>query len=206
MTFPSLLMGILTLLIGYLLGSFPSGYIAGIWLADLDLRKVGSGSTGATNVLRHIGKWPALFVFLIDLFKGMIPVLIAKYFLLNDYLQVLSGLAAITGHIWPIWLNWKGGKAVATGLGILLGLKWSVGITCFAVFLTVFSFSKVISLSSIVASISLPLIMLFSFRGSDFRTAYLLLSLITMLMVLWRHRSNFQRLLAGKEPKVGQSN
>ncbi len=190
---------------GYLLGSLPSGYLAGRWIRDIDLRKIGSGSTGATNVLRHVGKWPALIVFLIDVSKGAIPVLAAKTLLLNDYWQVTAGLAALTGHIWPIWLNWKGGKAVATGLGMLLGLAWQVGIGCFGIFLTVLSLSKIVSLSSIISSLSLPFLMLLSFHGNNFRLAYLALSIVTMAMVLWRHRSNFKRLLSGNEPRIGKS-
>ncbi len=197
--------GILILGFGYLLGSTPNGYLAGQWLAGIDLRQQGSGSTGATNVLRHVGKWPALIVFLLDVIKGAIPVLIARKFLLNDYWQVAAGLTALVGHIWPVWLGWRGGKAVATGLGMLLGLTWQVGMACFGIFLTVLSFSRIVSLSSVVAAISLPFLMVLSFEENDFRIAYLALSVITMAIVLWRHRSNLQRLLVGKEPKIGRS-
>jgi len=205
MPFFPLIVGTFILGFGYFLGSIPSGYLAGKWLANVDLRQIGSGSTGATNVLRHVGKWPALAVFLIDVSKGALAVLIAKAFLLNDYWQVAAGLTALIGHIWPIWLSWKGGKAVATGLGILLGLTWQVGLACFGVFLLAISISKIVSLSSIIASTSLPLLMLINFHRADFRPAYFALSLFTMAIVLWRHRSNFQRLLAGKEPRIGQS-
>ena len=205
MPFFPLIVGTFILGFGYFLGSIPSGYLAGKWLANVDLRQIGSGSTGATNVLRHVGKWPALAVFLIDVSKGALAVLIAKAFLLNDYWQVAAGLTALIGHIWPIWLSWKGGKAVATGLGILLGLTWQVGLACFGVFLLAISISKIVSLSSIIASTSLPLLMLISFHRGDFRPAYFALSLFTMAIVLWRHRSNLQRLLAGKEPRIGQS-
>ena len=115
MDFFSLICRGLILTIGYLLGSIPTGFLAGKWLAGIDLRLKGSGSTGATNVLRHVGKWPAFIVFLIDVLKGTIPVVIAKTFGFNDYWQVLAGLTALIGHIWPIWLGGKGGKAVATG-------------------------------------------------------------------------------------------
>ncbi len=199
------LLEIFCLLIGYLLGSIPSGFLAGKWLAGIDLRAIGSGSTGATNVLRQVGKWPALIVFLIDVSKGAIPVLIAKTLLLNDYWQVLAGLTALVGHIWPIWLNWKGGKAVATGLGMLLGLAWKVGAACFGIFVAVISVSKIVSLSSIVAALSLPFLMLSAFHGDNFRPAYLALSIVTMAIVLWRHRSNLQRLLTGNEPRIGKS-
>ncbi len=196
---------LLILIFGYLLGSFPSGYLAGKLVSGIDLRSVGSGSTGATNVLRHIGKVPALIVFILDISKGASTVVIASALSFNDSIVVLAGIAAIAGHIWPIWLNWKGGKAVATGLGIFLGLSWQVGLACLGVFLLVFSFSKIISLSSIIAATSLPIIMVFSFQKYNFSFPYLIISLISMIFVLWRHRTNIQRLLKGKEPRVGQS-
>ena len=98
------------LFISYLLGSFPSGFLYAKNLKGIDLRYVGSGSTGATNVLRNIGKWPALIVFILDVLKGFIAVKVAYYFLSDNIFQVLAGLCAITGHIWPIWLKGKGGK------------------------------------------------------------------------------------------------
>ncbi|MCP9851121.1 glycerol-3-phosphate 1-O-acyltransferase PlsY [Cyanobium sp. Morenito 9A2] len=203
---------LLTLLAGYLLGSIPSGWLAGRWLKGLDLRLVGSGSTGATNVLREVGKGPALVVFLVDVFKGAAAVLLAKTLLppldlgaASDWWVVASGLAALAGHSWSIWLGWKGGKAVATGLGMLLGLVSLVGLACLGIFLTVLSLSRIVSLSSVVAALSLPLLMLGSFtaEGSGLRPAYLLLALLTTALVLWRHRSNIKRLLAGTEPKLG---
>ncbi len=205
------------LLAGYLLGSIPSGYLAGRWLAGIDIRREGSGSTGATNVLRVVGKGPALVVFLVDVLKGTAAVLLAKTLLEPlgaplgpaawsiDAAVVLAGLAALAGHIWPLWLGWKGGKAVATGLGMLLGLTWPVGLACFGIFLAVLSLSRIVSLSSVVAALALPLLMLgwFADQGLGLRWPYLGLALLTTALVLWRHRSNIQRLLAGTEPKLG---
>ncbi len=188
--------------IGYLLGSLPSGYLAGKWIAQIDLRQIGSGSTGATNVLRHVGKWPALTVFLVDVAKGLAAVLIAKGFSLSSELQVVTGIATLIGHIWPIWLRWKGGKAVATGLGVFLGLSWPVGMACLGIFLTVLTLSKIVSLSSIFAALSLPFLMFISFQSGNFNLAYFSISLITSAMVLWRHRSNLKRLLKGSEPRI----
>ena len=128
-----LLSSLLLLTLGYLLGSAPNGYLAGRWLKGIDLRQCGSGSTGATNVLRNVGKVPALVVFLLDVGKGALAVLLAKSFGLNDWVQVIAGLAALAGHIWPVWLGWKGGKAVATGLGMFLGLAWPRGAGVFGV-------------------------------------------------------------------------
>lgn len=206
-----ILLPLLTLLAGYLLGSLPSGYLAGRWLAGLDIRQHGSGSTGATNVLRVLGKGPALVVFLVDVGKGAVAVLLARALLQplgfdagSDWWVVATGLAALAGHIWPVWLGWKGGKAVATGLGMLLGLTWPVGLACFGIFLTVLTFSRIVSLSSVMAALSLPLLMLGWFGQGGIRPAYLALALLTTAVVVWRHRSNLQRLLAGTEPRLGE--
>ncbi|WP_115069991.1 glycerol-3-phosphate 1-O-acyltransferase PlsY [Synechococcus sp. UW179B] len=193
-------MDFFSLLLGYLLGSIPSGWLAGRWLKGIDLRELGSGSTGATNVLRQVGKGPALVVFLIDVGKGAAAVLLARALGLGDWIQVLAGLTALAGHIWPVWLGFKGGKAVATGLGMFLGLAWPVGLASFGVFMAVFSLSRLVSLASVLAAISLPLLMA---AGSG-STANLVVALVAMLLVLWRHRSNIQRLINGTEPKLGQ--
>jgi glycerol-3-phosphate acyltransferase PlsY len=193
-------MGFFSLILGYLLGSIPSGWIAGRWLKGMDLRELGSGSTGATNVLRQVGKGPALIVFLIDVGKGAAAVLIARALGLGDWIQVLAGLTALAGHIWPVWLNFKGGKAVATGFGMFLGLAWPVGLASFGVFLLTLWLFRIVSLSSVLAAVSLPLLMIrFSGIGS-----YILVALVAMGLVLWRHRSNLSRILEGSEPKVGQ--
>jgi glycerol-3-phosphate acyltransferase PlsY len=197
---PVILTALLLLAIGYLLGAMPNGYLAGRWLKGIDLRECGSGSTGATNVLRNVGKGPALVVFLLDVGKGALAVLLARSFGLNDWLQVLAGLAALAGHIWPVWLGWKGGKAVATGLGLFLGLSWPVGLASLGIFMAVISIFRIVSLSSVVAAIGLPVLMLVSHQT----TASITVSLVAMLLVLWRHRSNIERLIAGTEPKIGQ--
>ena len=210
----------LTLLAGYLLGSIPAGYLAGRWLRGVDIRSLGSGSTGATNVLRQFGKGPALAVFLVDVLKGTLAVQLAKALLqplgvplqgseadwISDSWVVAAGLAALAGHIWPVWLGWRGGKAVATALGMLLGLTWPVGLACFGVFLAVLSISRIVSLSSVMAALALPLLMLgwFQDQAMGLRWPYLALALLTSALVIWRHRSNLQRLLAGTEPRLGQ--
>ena len=194
-----LLSSLLLLALGYLLGSMPNGYLAGRWLKGIDLRQCGSGSTGATNVLRNVGKAPALVVFLLDVGKGALAVLLAKSFGLNDWVQVLAGLAALAGHIWPVWLGWKGGKAIATGLGMFLGLAWPVGLACFGLFMAVISISRIVSLSSVVAAIGLPVLMVLAGANG----ASISVSVVASVMVLWRHRSNIERLIAGTEPRIG---
>jgi acyl phosphate:glycerol-3-phosphate acyltransferase len=199
-------MAFLSLLLGYLLGSIPSGYLAGRWCKGIDLRTIGSGSTGATNVLRSVGKGPALVVFLVDVAKGAAAVLLARALsqdaTLANWIEMGAGLAALAGHIWPVWLGFKGGKAVATGFGMFLGLAWPVGLACFGVFLAVFSLSRIVSLASVIAAISLPLLMVAGNNG----LANVLIALVAMALVLWRHRSNLQRLIEGSEPRVGQNN
>lgn len=201
-------MPILLLFAGYLLGSIPSGYLAGRWWRGIDIRQEGSGSTGATNVLRVVGKGPALLVFAVDVLKGTAAVLLAQSLMPgSDALAVAAGLAALAGHSWPLWLGWRGGKAVATALGMLLGLAWPVGLACFGIFLTVLSASRIVSLSSVVGALALPLLMLGWFGAplpQSIRWPYLTLALLTSVLVIWRHRSNLRRLLAGTEPRLGQ--
>ncbi len=200
----TIILTLLSLLISYFLGSFPSGYLAGKWIANIDLREIGSGSTGATNVLRHVGKFPALIVFLLDVAKGITPILIAKAFLLDEIWQVSAGIASLSGHIWPIWLKGRGGKAVATGFGVFLGISWPVGLGSLGIFLLVLYIWRIVSLSSICASIALPVLMFLTSKGS-ISIPYILISLIAMLLVLWRHRTNLIRILNGSEPKIGRS-
>ena len=197
-------MNLLILFLGYLFGSFPSGYLAGRIAKGIDIRSLGSGSTGATNVLRHIGKRAAITVFLLDVFKGVLSILVAKYLLLNDSWQVAIGLSTLIGHIWPVWLNWKGGKAVATGLGIFLGLSWQVGLATLGVFIIMITLFRIVSLASVSASLALPLIMFLSFSGSNISLPFLIVSLLAMILVIWRHRENIVRLIRGKEPRIGQ--
>ena len=193
----------LILCISYLLGSFPSGFLYAKFLKGIDLRYVGSGSTGATNVLRNIGKWPALIVFILDVLKGLIAVKIAYFFLSENIFQVLAGLCAITGHIWPVWLKGKGGKAVATGLGMFIAISWKVGLASFGTFLFVISLTKIVSLSSIVAALLLPIYMLI-YLGI-LNHPFTIFSLIISIIVIWKHRSNINRLLKGEEPRISKN-
>jgi len=194
----------LILFLSYLLGSFPSGFLYAKNLKGVDLRHVGSGSTGATNVLRNIGKWPALIVFILDVLKGFIAVKIAFFFLSENIFQVLAGLFAITGHIWPIWLKGKGGKAVATGLGMFVALSWKVGLASFGTFLIVITLTKIVSLSSLTAALLLPIYMLIYIK--TFNHPFTIISFVVTFIVIWKHRSNINRLLQGTEPKISKNN
>ncbi len=191
---------ILILFLCYLLGSFPTGFLIGKYLKNIDLRKKGSGSTGATNVLRNVGKWPALFVFIIDVLKGFIAVKISYIFISNSIYEILAGSLAVSGHIWPIWLKGKGGKAVATGLGIFIALSWQVGLASFGIFLLVLSFSKFVSLSSITASFLLPVLMFLSLGKMDH--PYFIFSVVVAFLIIGKHKTNIVRLIKGIEPKI----
>ena len=199
-----MILKILILFASYLLGSFPSGYLYAKSLKGIDLRYVGSGSTGATNVLRNLGRGPALLVFILDVLKGLIAVKIAHFFLSDNIYQVLAGLCAITGHIWPIWLKGKGGKAVATGLGMFIALSWEVGLASFGTFLIVISLTQIVSLSSITAAMLLPIYMLVYI--GNLNHPFTIFSFIIAIIVIWKHRSNIHRLLKGEEPKISKKN
>lgn len=200
------------LIAAYLLGSFPTGYLAARMLKGIDIREQGSGSIGATNVLRTLGKGPAVVVLLIDAAKGAAAIALAHWaYTLSTptattaglslaWLVMLAGLAAIIGHSWPIWLNFKGGKSVATSLGILLAMSWPVGLGTLAVFGVVLAISRIVSLSSITGAIAVSLLMFLLQQPLP----YLLFGIAAGLYVIWRHSSNIQRLLAGTEPKIGQ--
>ena len=195
-----LILKISILCLCYLLGSFPTGFLIGKYLKNIDLRKIGSGSTGATNVLRNVGKWPALFVFIIDVLKGFIAVKISYVFISESIYEVLAGSLAVSGHIWPIWLKGKGGKAVATGLGIFIALSWQVGLASFGIFLLVLSFSKFVSLSSITASFLLPVFMFLYLGKMDH--PYFIFSVLVAILIIGKHKTNILRIIKGLEPKI----
>ncbi|TGG93079.1 MAG: glycerol-3-phosphate 1-O-acyltransferase PlsY [Aphanocapsa feldmannii 277cV] len=192
----------ITLLLAYLLGSIPSGWLAGWWCKGIDLRQSGSGSTGATNVLRSVGKGAALVVLLADVLKGSVAVLLTRQLSAGPWLEVVAGLLALAGHTWPVWLGFRGGKAVATGLGMLLGLVPAVGFACLGVFAALLGLFRIVSLASLAAALALPLLMAVAAPATP---AYLSLALLTAALVVWRHRANMLRLLAGTEPRLGGS-
>lgn len=200
------------LLIGaYLLGSIPTGYLAGRLLKGIDIREQGSGSTGATNVLRTLGKGPALVVLLVDALKGVgaialvngfyalaaTPVIPATW---HAWLVALAAFAALLGHSKSIWLNFTGGKSVATGLGVLLAMSLPVGLGTLGVFAIVLALSRIVSLSSIAGAIAVSFLMILLGQPLPFQ----LFGGVAGLYVILRHRSNIQRILAGTEPQLGQ--
>ncbi len=206
------------LVVAYLIGSTPTGYTAARVLKGIDIREHGSGSTGATNVLRTLGTVPGVFVLLIDALKGY-GVIALTYWLVNfaasyqlippevnatswlSWMVAGAGLAVVLGHSKSIWLGFSGGKSVATSLGVLLAMSWMVGLSTMGVFGLVFALSRIVSLSSIAGATSVSLLMIFFHQP----LAYILFALTGSLYVIWRHRSNIERLIAGTEPRIGQN-
>lgn len=193
----------------YLLGSTPTGYLAGRLVKGIDIRQHGSRSTGATNVLRTLGKVPALAVLLVDVLKGVAAIVLARW--LYAWLQAppdgmpwavcLCGIAVLLGHSRSIWLGFTGGKSAATGLGVLLAMSWPVGVGAAAVFLTVLAIFRIVSLASMLAAVTAAVLVCILPEPTPYR----LLVLAGGLYVIALHRANIGRLLAGTEPRVGRS-
>ncbi|MBN8954481.1 MULTISPECIES: glycerol-3-phosphate 1-O-acyltransferase PlsY [unclassified Rhizobium] len=208
------------LIIAYLIGSTPTGYLVGKLLAGIDIREHGSKSTGATNVLRTLGKWPALAVLTIDLLKGAVAIIFARWFypwlpalpsitaptgfdlqVWGEWVTCLTGLAVLLGHGRSIWLRFTGGKSAATGLGVLLALSWPIGLGAAAIFGIVLATSRIVSLSSMLAALAAMALVL----ALEQPLPYRLLVIAGGVYVIARHRANIQRLLSGQEPRLGQS-
>ena len=189
---------ILVGVLGYLLGSVPFGIVITRALGLGDLRAIGSGNIGATNVLRTGHKGAALATLLLDAGKGAIAVLVARIAVGEDAAQVAGGMAFL-GHLFPVWLGFKGGKGVATFLGTLIALAWPVGLAACATWAVTAAITRISSLSALVAA-ALSGMWCFVFSRGDL----LILTFALMLLVYIRHWPNLQRIKAGTEPKIGR--
>ncbi|MEE8099320.1 MAG: glycerol-3-phosphate 1-O-acyltransferase PlsY [Hyphomicrobium sp.] len=193
---------IAALVLGYLLGSIPFGLILTRAAGLGDVRDIGSGNIGATNVLRTGNKGIAALTLLLDLLKGTAAVLIGHAIGALGGVAILAslvaGLAAFIGHTYPVWLGFKGGKGVATYIGILLGLNWPGALAFCSVWLLVAILSRYSSLSAIVAAIVTPIWLL---TVGDYATA--ILAALLSLLLIYKHRANIHRLVAGEEPRIG---
>ncbi|WP_299307418.1 glycerol-3-phosphate 1-O-acyltransferase PlsY [uncultured Croceicoccus sp.] len=181
---------------GYLLGSIPWGIVLTRVTGAGNLREIGSGSTGATNVLRTGRKGLAAATLLLDLLKGLCAVLIAGA--LWPGAAPLAAIGAVAGHCYPVWLRFNGGKGVATMMGVVLGLAWPLGLVFAVVWLGLLAVLRISSVAGMSAAISAPLAA-WALGYSEFIVA----GVVMAALVLWRHRSNIARLMAGQEPRVG---
>jgi len=183
---------------GYLLGSIPFGLVLTRLAGTQDIRQIGSGNIGATNVLRTGRKGLAAATLLLDMLKGTAAVLVTYHFFGQD-LAVLAGIGAFLGHLFPVWLGFKGGKGVATYIGVLLGLAWPMAFAFGAIWLLVAAITRYSSLSALVASAATPVLL---WLNSDRQEAQVFV-LLTVLLFL-KHIPNIVRLIRGTEGKIGQ--
>lgn len=198
---------ILIALLSYLMGSVPAGYIAGRF-AGIDIRSVGSGNVGATNVLRILGKPYGYAVFLFDFFKGVGAVWMSILIINashpgnqeSELIGIMAGVLCVLGHTYPVWLGFKGGKGVATSAGVLFGLMPAAALTVLAVWFVTFQATKYVSVASIVAAVALPVTaaVMVHFERAGMPLVYF--SACLAVVIVWRHRSNVSRLMKGTEP------
>lgn len=206
-----LLVSAALLLCAYLLGSIPTGYLLTYALEGIDIRTCGSGSIGATNVLRTVGKRAAIAVLLIDLLKGYFAVSLVKIAYLTPAADVLpdawqpwlitfAGLLGVFGHSCSVWLGFKGGKSVAISVGILLVMNPWVALSTLLTFLSTLTLSRIVSLSSIAGAVGVNIFMLLLHQPLPYQS----FAALAGIYVIWKHRGNIGRILSGKEPKIGQ--
>jgi glycerol-3-phosphate acyltransferase PlsY len=188
---------LISLVLGYALGSIPFGLLLTRMTGAGDLRSIGSGNIGATNVLRTGRKGLAAGTLLLDMGKGLVAVLIARSALPG--LEALAALGAVLGHCFPVWLKFRGGKGVATTLGVSLGLAWPIGLAFAVVWLGVMGATRISSAGGMSAAIAAPVAA--ALLGYD---AYVPALAVVAVLVLWLHRANIARLRAGTEPRIGQ--
>jgi glycerol-3-phosphate acyltransferase PlsY len=192
---------ILAILLSYFIGAVPFGLFFGKIFSNIDVRSVGSGNIGATNVLRAAGKKAAVMTLLADCLKGLLPVLAVKFMFHDDAITGLTGAASILGHNYPIYLAFKGGKGVATSFGVVLAVAPQIGAVCLITWLIVALIWRYSSLSALIAFALYPVITFIAYPVSR---PLGLLSLFVFGLIYYRHRENIKRLLAGTEPKIGQ--
>ncbi|MEM1368661.1 MAG: glycerol-3-phosphate 1-O-acyltransferase PlsY [Cyanobacteria bacterium P01_H01_bin.15] len=196
--------------LAYLMGALPTGYLVGIWFYGVDIREEGSGSTGATNVLRTLGRLPALFVLLIDCGKGFTAVWLSVYLwqtwsggapLVSNWIAAAAALCAVVGHSKSIWIGFKGGKSAAISLGVLFALNGLVALGTLGAFLMLLSVTRIVSVGSMTGAITSAALMI----GLGQPLPYICFGIVAAIYVLFRHQSNIARLLAGTEPRIGQA-
>lgn len=192
---------IIAVALAYLIGSISFSILIARWFSLPDPRSLGSGNPGATNMLRTGNKKAAILTLIGDLLKGLVPLLIARWMQFDLLALCLMGFAAIVGHMYPIYYRFHGGKGVATTLGVLLGVYWPLAIAWGLIWLIVAKLIGYSSLAALVATTALPIIV----WTISLPETILYLSLATMVLVVWRHRSNIKKLLSGEEDKISDN-
>lgn len=204
---------IIVAVIAYLIGSINFSIILSKKMAGFDIREKGSGNAGTTNMLRSVGKKAAVITLICDILKGVVSVLIAVLAgkivknLDNALLVQLAGICVILGHTFPIFFKFKGGKGIATSLGVLLITNWQIGLICLVFALVLMALTKMVSVGSIAAGILFPVLVAFIDQNyivptSSSNWSYLIFSIIIALLVIYNHRTNIQRILSGTENKL----
>lgn len=194
---------ILLVIISYFIGSIPFGYLISKLFKEIDIRKYGSHNIGATNVFRVVGKRYGIACLILDILKGLIPVIVFSHLYFQffnpsitlEWSKILIGLATLSGHIWPVYLNFKGGKGVATSFGVLLGMVPKIVLISLGIWFVTVLISRTVSLGSILAALSLPFIE--AFCGVSI--TIIIFTIVIVLLVIFRHRENMERILQGKE-------
>ncbi|MDK2820253.1 MAG: acyl phosphate:glycerol-3-phosphate acyltransferase [Clostridia bacterium] len=192
-------MWLLALVLAYLIGSVPTAFLIGHYIYKFDIRRKGSGNVGATNALRTMGTIPGLVVLAVDLFKGVLAVLLGQIFD-GPGLATLMAFLAIIGHNWSIFLEFKGGKGVATAAGVILAMSPISFFWIALIWAVITILTRYVSLGSIIAALVAPFIMLYYHRPWP----YLLFTFIVAALIIYRHKSNINRLLTGTEHKLGE--
>ncbi|KGG79759.1 hypothetical protein Y919_10105 [Caloranaerobacter azorensis H53214] len=192
---------LLVLLLSYLIGNINAAYLIGRILENKDIRNYGSGNAGATNALRVFGAKIAAVTFLFDLLKAVIAVILGKM-ILGETGMFLAGISVIVGHNWPALLNFRGGKGIASTIGVMLIINYKITLICLAIGLIIVIKSRYVSLGSVITMALLPIIGLFFNR--PFNLDFLIFTLILSVMAIYRHKGNISRLLKGQERKIGQ--
>ncbi len=198
----------LLLILAYLIGSIPTAVWVSNWVFGIDIREHGSGNAGATNAFRVLGKKAGCGVMLVDMLKGFLAVKLALLSVLVPLsepfvnLQIFLGLAAVVGHIFPIWADFRGGKGIATLFGMILSIHPIVALSLVVVFLLMLVLTRYVSLSSIVASIAFPLLLISIFNAHAQELSYRVFAIATAFLVVLTHHKNISRLINGNENKV----
>lgn len=191
--------GYWVVIFSYLIGSIPVSYLVARYSKGIDIRRYGSGNVGTTNVWRNAGPAAGVIAFAGDVGKGVLAVILARYFG-GDLLVVLASMAVLAGHSWPVFLGFKGGKMVATSFGVIVSISPLVAIIAIAIWLVVLGITRYVSVGSLVAAISTPILM-FAFH---LQRPYLAVGIFVAAFVVYKHVPNIKRLVAGTEPKIGQ--